>query len=538
MKINRAASFAAWLSSVVCIFILSASAYAASQTHEDDRFNNMSFAPENFFKPPAKAIISPHQAYLENMEEVEVKNLGGARFVSFIIPANASNLQLRIPGRSIARWISEPVTLKANSAHSTARARLESERVNLQAQLTTLQARIDIWKTQAPASGSQDLAQRQSLMEQSMPGLVQSAENLKSRLGVIKGELDLMPAADKIGKKITVFLAGESAAEERARLEYSYNIPSCGWNAVYEFNARPDEDKSGKGDIVEVRLMAEVWQYTGMDWANTEITLATKGGGPREPYPLPRWVIGEKPKPQPRAATMSAKAVKDRAVEAAGVANLQMEPPPASPVDTNVDSIYASWQLSVKGLPEGRSRLEIMSDAWQAPLQWLARPVSGDNRVWLYARYTLPPLQGWPDGTAQYSVDNQSVGDGYFTPMGGEATLYFGADPRVQIKTTIDSSKQGETGIINTNKTWSWAWTYTLTNMHNLPVKVKVERPEPIVLQEDVQVSYNDKPAAVKDEKEHMIYWNVDVPANGKFEIEHQVTVTAPVKLELLPDIP
>ncbi len=102
----------------------------------------------------------------------------------------------------------------------------------------------------------------------------------------------------------------------------------------------------------------------------------------------------------------------------------------------------------------------------------------------------------------------------------------------------MDSSKQGETGIINTNKTWTWAWTYVLTNMHNVPVKVKVERPAPIITQEDVQVSYNDKPASIEDAKEHMVYWNVEVPANGKFEIEHSVTVTAPVKLELLPDIP
>ena len=74
--------------------------------------------------------------------------------------------------------------------------------------------------------------------------------------------------------------------------------------------------------------------------------------------------------------------------------------------------------------------------------------------------------------------------------------------------------------------------------MHNTAVKVKVERPAPIVTQENVQVSYKDKPVSMKDEKEHMVYWNIEVPANGKSQIEHSVTVTAPVKLELLPDVP
>lgn len=490
---------------------------------------------ENTFNPPLKAIISPHGAHLENAVDVEIMTQGDSRLVSFVVPANASNLQLQIPGKTIARWISEPVALKATSRHSTYRSSLEKELSMLAAQQATLQARIDVWKMQTSTAASQDLTERQSLMEQSMPALVQSVEKLKSRLQVIKEELAEMPEAGAVGKKITAYLTGESANERTARLEYSYDIPSCGWNAVYEFNAHPD---GKKGDIVEVRLMAETWQYTGMDWSNTEITLATRGSGPREPFPLESWIIGEKPRPRPRAAvTLNAKARPAQPEEVAAASMMDVAPPVA-PVSGNADSMYASWTLSIKGLPEGKSRQEILSDAWEAPLQWLARPVHGDDRVWLYAKYTLPPHQGWPDGTAQYSVDNQNVGDGFFTPRGGEATLYFGADPRVQIRTTVDSSKQGETGIINTNKTWTWAWTYTLTNMHPTPVKVKVERPAPVVTHDDVKVSYNDKPVSIKDNKEHMVYWNIEVPANGKAEIEHSVTVTAPVKLELLPDVP
>lgn len=519
---------------LLAIWLWSGGAQAAeSQTHEASH-RALTQDVELAFAPPLKALISPHEAHLENAHEVEIQKQAGQRCISFITPANASNLQLQVPGKTISRWISEPVLLKSSSQHSSTRSRLENEQRNLKAQLATLQARIDVWKMETPASSSQDLAARQNLMEQALPILIQSAENLQARIKLIGDELAEMPAAGEIGKKITVFLTGDGADNDRARLEYSYNIPSCGWNAIYEFNARPDGDK---GDIVDVRLMAEVWQYTGMDWSNTEITLATRGSGPREPYPLARWIIGQQPAaPQPRAVTLSAKSAKDTKV--ATVENADVTPPPMAHVTGNADAVYASWTLAIRGLPEGKSRLQILSDAWQAPLQWLARPVYGDNRVWLYAKYTLPPQQGWPDGTAQYSVDNQSVGDGYFTPQGGEATLYFGADPRVSIRTTVDSSKQGESGIINTNRTWTWAWTYTLTNTHNTPVKVKVERPAPIITHEDVQVSYNDKPVSIKDEKEHMVYWNVDVPANGKYEIEHSVTVTSPVKLQLLPDVP
>lgn len=507
-------------------------AQAADLQHDDPVHAASTVDSGPVFLPPVRALISPHGAHLEDVRESELQHLEGRPAIVFTIPANASNLQLNVLGKTIARWISEPVILKAASQHSTSRGRLENERKNLSAQLATAQARIDVWKMQTPSSSAQDLGERQTLMEHALPALVQFSENLQHRLKLVERELAEMPAAGEIGKKITVFLTGDNIREERARIEYSYNLPSCGWDAIYEFNARPDGQK---GDIVDVRLMAEVWQYTGIDWKDTEITLVTRGSGPREPYPLERWVIGEQPAPQPRAATLSAKSAKD--TREAVTTNLDVAPPMAH-VTGNADTVYASWNLSVKGLPEGKSRLQIISDAWEAPLQWLARPVRGDSRVWLYAKYSLPPNQGWPDGNAQYSVDGQSVGDGYFVPQGTEATLYFGADPRVQIRTTTDSSKQGETGIINTNRTWTWAWTYTLTNTHNTPVKVKVERPAPIITHEDVQVSYNDKPVSVKDEKEHMVYWEVEVPANGKSEIEHSVTVTSPVKLQLLPDVP
>ena len=54
----------------------------------------------------------------------------------------------------------------------------------------------------------------------------------------------------------------------------------------------------------------------------------------------------------------------------------------------------------------------------------------------------------------------------------------------------------------------------------------------------NLQCQNDDKPVSIKDDKEHMLYWLVEVPANGKSEIEHSVTITAPVKLELLPDVP
>lgn len=485
-------------------------------------------------EPPTFAKLSPNGGRLEVSQQIKVFKKNDHHMVQFVIPADAENLSISIPGHIISRWSTSPILLESSSEHASIRRQLEETKLDLQSKINTLKARIAVWEAQTQPAAPQELARRQELMAQDMPNLIKEKNKLEEKQKLVTEELDKFPVLSGLGQLIQATLLEDNARESVVHVNYSYDLQNCGWNAVYDFNAHPDD---GTGEMVDVRLMAEVWQYTGMDWTNTQITLATMGSGPREPEPLPKWVVGAAPKPEPRAVKLSARAANahDAAVE-----ELAAEAPQtlSLPVIADTDSIYASWTLASKGLPEGRYRLQIIADAWRAPLQWLARPSQGDNRVWMLAKYRLPQNQAWPDGIAQYSVDGQSIGQGTFRSKGGEATLYFGADPRVTVHTTIDSNKQGETGFINTDKTWTWSWTYTISNEHNKPIKVKVERPSPMIANDNITVAYKDKPESIKDDKEHMVYWEIEVPAHGKNSIEHSITISSPQKLPLLPDVP
>lgn len=488
---------------------------------------------------PSKALISPYGAKLEVRQMCQVMENSGLKIVEFIIPDDSENLYIRIPGQTIARWSFTPALINASGFASTERERIILEKDNLQALLETLKARISVWENQTGAATAQELEKRQSLMQEDMPALAKEQERLKRRLANINRELANMPASEQIAKKVVVILIGNPRVGEQVEVFYSYDLKSCGWQAEYDFsvNAEPSRDTD-----IKVMLFAEVWQYTGMDWKDTEITLATMGSGPREPQPLRRWIVGNdssssKPVPQPRAYNLAAKrALASGAVDsAAATMEDAIEVEAVATVAGNANSVYASWNLSVKGLPEGRSRVVILEDNWKTNLEWLARPTQEDNRVWILAKYMLPENQAWPAGGAQFNVNGQNVGNGAFMPKSREVTLYFGADPRVNVATTIDTSKQGETGFINTSKTWTGAWTYTISNEHNTPVKVKVERPSPMVTDERITVQYKNVPPATLDEKKHMLYWNVDVPAHGKSIIEHGIIISSPEKLPLFP---
>lgn len=490
---------------------------------------DVSAAEPDEMATPITALLSPGGARLDVHQRLKVRRINGKPALQFVLPANAANLQLSVPGYTIARWSTTPVLLDSGNPLAGRRAQIEQEKIDLTARLMTVNSRLALWQAPPKAANAQEVINLQSAMQEAMPQLAHLQADLERRIRLINEELSRMPAVSDLGERVRVILAGDVPEGREIDVDYSYNHDGCGWEAVYDFNARPDE---GSGDIVDVRLLAEVWQFTGVNWKDTVITLATKGFGPREPAPLPDWVIDSAtPKPEPRARLHDAKAA--MVLTASADAKPEM-----APIVANNDTIYATWQLSEKGLPQGRSRMQITAAAWQAPLQWVARPSSGESQVWLLAKYDLPSDQAWPTGLAEYSVNGQNVGSGEFRPHGGEATLYFGADPRVSVITTSDSRKRGEHGFINASKTWTWAWTYTINNMHNKPIKVKVERPAPQIVDNDVTVAYKNDPAAQQDQKLHELYWLVDVPANGKKSIEHSVTLTSPTKLPLLPDVP
>ncbi|MDE7241780.1 DUF4139 domain-containing protein, partial [Desulfovibrio sp.] len=482
---------------------------------------------------PATALISPVGGRLVVEERLAPLASGpeAGRTLVFALPPDAVNLQLSVPGQTVVRWSTTPVPLAESAALARAREDLAAERLRLNGRLIAVKAALAFWQSPENA-GAQDAARRASLIAESVPELAQEQETLEARIKLLGQRIERLPAPAGLGELVHVILQKAVPAGEKVVVRYSYTWRHCGWNAVYDFNARPEE---GSGGVIDVRLMADVWQYSGIDWKGTKVTLATRGSGPREPAPLPEWVVDSQPRPQPRPVPLALNAARSAKVAAEGAADAA---PANAGVAADSSSVYASWTLAEPGLPEGRSRLVITSDAWQAPLQWLARPTRGDSRVWLLAKYDLAGDTAWPEGTAEYSVDGQSVGSGMFRPRGGVATLYFGADPRVNVRTFDDTRTKGESGFIKTSKTWTWAWTYTVSNEHARPVTVKLERPAPVIVDEGVTVTYKDEPPAQKNEQEHMFFWNVEVPGHGKASVKHSVTISSPEKLQLIPDVP
>lgn len=481
---------------------------------------------------PASALLSPQGARIEVSAETELAQ--GETCACFYLPAGAENLQLEIPGRTIASWSVQELPLRHTGRLSARRQELRSARERVAAALESVTARLTLLQAPGDRLSNQEMQQRSQMIAAELPGLARERQALERELATSDRVLATLPPEVGLGSRVSVFLEKGAANGARLPLRYSYILGGCGWQPFYDFNARTGGDGQ---DQIDVRLLADVWQFSGMDWNNTAITLATLGMGPRQPAPLARWTVESRPRPQPREMPVALNAVRSSKAASGAAAMAEGSADHAAPV-ADTGGVYASWRLASPGLPEGRSRLLIFADTWQAPLQWIARPGSGDGRVWLLARCRLPQAQAWPDGAAQFSVAGQSVGQGSFKAEGGEATLYFGADPRVNIRVIADARKKGQSGLINNINTWTWAWTYVLANGHDRPVTVRVERPAPMIVDEGVKVSYKNNPPAQEDAQKHMIYWLVEIPAHGSASIAHELSISAPASLNLSPVAP
>ena len=515
---GRRASFglALLLSLCALVSLVSASAHAAS----------LSNAPVS----PRTARLTPSGGLLEVEQQAPVLTANGISQVRVVLPAGAENLRLSVPGHTIVRWASVAQTIDQSGDLAKMRDERQRAVMTLSGKLEAVKAQLALWKGEGAEGSFQDLTQREKRMAEVVPGLNYEKADLERRLALLKQELQQLPPSPEMGQSVLITLQ-KSVSAATLPVRYSYTLRNCGWRAAYSFDAQPDK---GKGDTTQVRFMAEVWQFSGMDWADTQLILVSRGQGPREPDPLPRWVIDSQPQP---VAQPLAKAA-PRMMMAADAAMPEAAPAPAAPVVADTTGVYASWTLGEKGLPEGRSRLLVLESEWKAPLQWLARPSAGESRVWLMARPTLPEGQIWPDGPAEFSVDGQGVGTGPFHANGNETTLYFGADPRVQVTATADVRQRGEKGFIGKSRTWTWGWTYTVRNTRDKAVTVRLERPMPMVVDQGVTVTYRDKPQAQQDAQEHLLFWNVDVAAGGKAEVKHELTLTSPVDIQLDPYAP
>ncbi|MBR4741593.1 MAG: DUF4139 domain-containing protein, partial [Desulfovibrio sp.] len=397
-------------------------------------------------RSPSTAQISRHGGVLVVQENATVKD--GS--ISFVLPSGAKNIRSWVDGAAILRIERSPVVYQAMSKRIQRSREIQRRLLEINIQRQVIQERLELWKTLSEKMTIDDREAIDGKLLTLLPQLIREDKLLSKEEQLLLQSKERVEKEDFIGTKVTLTL--DETKEQTLPLKYSYTLDDCGWEAHYVFSIIPE-----KSDAVHVDFMADVWQNTGFDWKNTEITIVTGKKGERVAPNVARWVIEEEE--QEKVMRYKASQNEDMAFDVAPRAAA-----PAMRVVEDTRGVFAKWVLPEKNLVEGRQRVLIKEKTLKAPLQWLARPSKSKGDVYLMAEYSIPAGEVWPEGAAVYMVSGQNMGEGPFRSEQGAMKLYFGKDSRVSLEVLQDKQKRGESGFFGRDKNWSGAWTYVLKN--------------------------------------------------------------------------
>lgn len=482
-------------------------------------------AAEAPWQSPTSVRIYPQGARLTVMLNTPLTLKGSEAQAVFYLPAEAQDIDISYGKLAPSQWSSSTVPGDKLSGDIASQKAAIMEKISkTQGQIAALNARMALWATPPTTVLTPEQMQaRQTALDSVLPAAQQELAAQQQALQDLEKQRDLLPTTTSLAQKITAVFPAEAQKGENI-LIYRYSLPNCGWQPTYNIRALPDKD------VVEIKLIAKVWQFSGMNWGpNTVIALLPQGYAYREPAPLRPWQIrtgdpAPAPLAMPRARMAAPMAVKmDAAVE-----NMALESPRMQD-----SSAYTFWELGERPLPEGTAYINLNSDTLQSPLLWLARPsISSD--VWLQAKPTLTKQRQWPAGEAAYYIDNDSVGSGTFAPKGASVTLNFGIDYRVTVENASDPRLSGKEGLLDKRKTWTWQWAFTVHNGRPTPVTVRIEEAEPQLGDKALTITYTTEPAPQLG-PDHTLYWDVEVPAESKHNLKYGVTLSAPQNLKVQP---
>ena len=278
---------------------------------------------------PREVILFPSSASVTDITKIVLPDTGGdgKRTILSLPPsADPDSLVIRLsPGIELSimdqRWQKVSVTDSEKIVKLRQRIQdLQLERNKVQAAIQSLDTQIQFWQlqTKAKVKSISEAHSTAAAIGKNMRQLIQEKlekdaeiEKIDKKMGELREELNRISGARESAWEVTLLLAGRHSGE--TVLTCTYTLSGCGWQPLYRLDARPASNE------VKFSWQAELWQSSGQDWNQVELSIATLHP-PRSisPPDLPPWII--------RPETPIPLRAKHRA-EAAGVDAMEAEAP-------------------------------------------------------------------------------------------------------------------------------------------------------------------------------------------------------------------
>jgi uncharacterized protein (TIGR02231 family) len=333
--------------------------------------------------------------------------------------------------------------------------------------------------------------------------------------------------------EIVVRISAEAATS--VELDINYLVANAGWIPVYDLRAKDTKSP------VQLNYKANVFQSSGEEWKNVNLTLSTANPslGGLKPE-LSSWLLNfEYPYMQRDKSRLAATGAVHRgppiAEEALKAADVEEDSEqPAKSVSEYTTSIQTalntefSIQLPYTVSSSNRPTLvDIKNHEMKADYQYSVAPKL-DMDAFLMARAT-----GWEEfnllpGEANIFFEGTFVAKTFIDPNNVNDTLAIslGRDKRVVVKREKQKDFTSKK-FIGTNKRESYAYEISVRNTKSEPIKITIEDQVPISQNSAIEITVSDVGGAKHNKNTGKLIWEMTLApsetkkAAFKFEVKY-----------------
>lgn len=358
-----------------------------------------------------------------------------------------------------------------------------------------------------------------------------TANRLKKQLNQLNAR------ANRSTTDIVVRIA--SKVKMNARITLNYVLSDAGWAPIYDIRSK------GVSDPVNLVYKGNVWQRTGNDWDNVNITLST--GNPSVSNSAPKvypWVLSfgnpnsgyyasGKKGGAPGAVMRNSKAEYGGDYETEksmdeGAYNLPAAPPP---VAVNNSGVSTEFKINIPYsiLSDGQyNAVEIQSHTLPATYQYYAAP-KYDKDAFLIAKVTDWDQYNLLSGSANIYYEGTFVGSSFLDASITKDTmqLSLGRDKGVVVERK-KIKDFGQNAVIGSSRKTTLGLEITVRNSKNKSISILIHDQIPISKTKEIEVSVMEKSDAQYNENTGALKWQMDLQSGQANAVQFKYQVKYP----------
>jgi len=373
-----------------------------------------------------------------------------------------------------------------------------------------------------------------------LAAMEQKRKTKKKKLNEIKTRLNKQLTAlraEKNRPSNDILVKVRANAATRVKMVLSYIVPQASWKPSYDLRA------TDTNSPVELTYRGEVFQNTGIDWTDIDLTLSSTNPNLSGNRPeLAQWNLYLR-NPRAYAQTRgglykSADQYQAKEMDKSYYSAGEVTERTLADYTTVVEGITsAEFQIEIKQrIPSDGQyhQVSIQKDNLPATYQHSSVPKL-DPTAYLLARITNWEELNLLPGAVNVFFEGTYIAESFIDPNYTQDTIDFslGRDPKVVIerKQLKDYSKVRTLG---TNRERTFAYEITVRNTKKNAVSLVMYDQVPVSQDEDITVKIEEKSGARHDEETGELAWTLDLaPAETKtlqliFSVKHPKKKTVP----------